>query len=113
MTTIYIAITLFGLTAVLGLYLISLLLRNKSTPQGVTIIHGTMAAIALIILIIYAFKQTAGPWPSITVFTIAAAGGFTLHYRNLTGKSVPKWLAITHGLLAISGFGLLLWFAFY
>jgi predicted MFS family arabinose efflux permease len=113
METIYIALTIFGLTAVFGLYLLSLVLRKKSTPKSVTIIHGVMAAIALIMIIIYAFQNSPGPWPSVVVFTLAAGGGFILNYRDITGKSIPKWLAVGHGLLALTGFGLLLAFAFY
>jgi hypothetical protein len=112
MATIYAAIAIFGMTAILGMYLLSLILRNKSTPKGVTIIHGVMAAVALVLLIIFCFGPTPGPWPSIIVFTIAAMGGFVLNYRDITGKKVPKWLGIVHGLAAITGFIMLLCFAF-
>ena len=109
---IYAAIVIFGMTAILGMYLLSLILRNKSTPKGITIIHGIMAAIALVILIIYCYGNEPGPVDSVIVFTLAAIGGFVLNYRDITGKTIPKWLGIVHGLAAIAGFGLLLWFAF-
>jgi hypothetical protein len=112
MTTIYVAIAIFGMAAIFGIYLLSLILRNKTTPKGVTMIHGTMAAIALVLLYIYAFGNTPGPWSSAIIFTIAALGGFVLNYRDITGKTIPKWLGIVHGLAAISGFILLLVFAF-
>jgi hypothetical protein len=95
------------------MYLLSLILRTKSTPKGVTILHGLLAVVALILLIVYSVGHTPGPWASITVFAVAASGGLILAYRDLTGKSVPKWLGIVHGLTAITGFALLLCFAFY
>lgn len=110
---IYIAIAVLSLTAILGLYLLSLLLRNKSTPKGVTIIHGLMAAAALILIIIYSFVNKPSPWESVIALVIAALGGFMLNYRDITGKSVPKWLGIGHGLVAITGFALLIYFAFF
>jgi len=111
MGLIYASIAIFGMTAIFGMYLLSLILRNKSTPKGVTIIHGLMAAVALILLIFYCFGDAPGPWPSIIIFTLAAIGGFVLNYRDITGKKVPKWLGIVHGLAAVTGFILLILFA--
>lgn len=111
MTLIYTALAIFAMAAIAGMYLLSLILRNKSTPKGVTIIHGLMAATALVLLIIYCFGNTPGPWSSIIIFTLAAIGGFILNYRDITGKKVPKWLGVAHGLLAITGFVLLILFA--
>jgi|SRR5688572_2316167 len=112
MTTIYVAIAVFGMAALFGMYLLSLILRNKTTPKGVTLIHGAMAAIALVLLIIYALGNSPGPWSSIIIFIIAALGGFVLNYRDITGKTIPKWLGVVHGLAAVTGFILLLLFAF-
>jgi len=110
---IYTAIVVLGLTAILGLYLLSLILRNKSLPKGVTIIHGLMAGAALILLLIFCFFNKPGPWESMITLLIAAFGGFILNYRDITGKTVPKWLGITHGLVAVTGFALLIYFAFW
>jgi hypothetical protein len=49
---------------------------------------------------------------SAVLFVIAALGGFIMMARDVTGKSIPKWLAVVHGLLAVTGFVLLLVFAF-
>ena len=113
MGTIYAAIAIFGMTAILGMYLLSLVLRSKTTPNGIAIVHGLLAVTALILLIVYCMGHSSGPWVSIVVFLIAATGGITLGYRDITGRSVPKWLAIVHGLTAVIGFILLLCFAFY
>ena len=113
MAILYTSVAILGMTAILGMYLLSLVLRNKSTPKGITIIHGFLAVVALILLIVYCFGHTPGPWVSIIVFVVAASGGFIMNYRDITGKSVPKWLGIVHGLTAIAGFALLIYFAFW
>ena len=112
MEIIYATITIFGLAAIVGMYLLSLILRTKSTPKAVSALHGLLAGTALILLIVYTLGNKPGPWPSVIIFTIAALGGLVLIYRDLTGKTIPKWLGITHGLTAILGFVLLILFAF-
>lgn len=107
-----IAITFFALAALLGIYLLSFVLQNRETPKGVAFTHGPLAAIGLTLLIVYACFNTPSPWISIILFTLAALGGFMLIYRDLTGKSIPKWLALGHGLIAVTGFVLLLIFTF-
>lgn len=106
------AIAIFGMVAIVGMYLLSLILRNKQTPKAVTIIHGLFAVLGVILLIIYCLSHHIRPLISIIVFIIAAVSGIMLNYRDITGKSIPKWFAVTHGLVAIVGFALLLIFAF-
>lgn len=112
METIYVVIGLFSLAAILGLILISYVLRSKETPKAVAFIHGPVAAIALIILIIYTINHDRMFIASIVLFVIAALGGIILFIKDLTGKTVPKWLAVVHGLVAVSGFTVLLINAF-
>jgi hypothetical protein len=112
MQIIYTAITLLGIVALAGMYLLSLILRDKQTPKSVTLIHGLFAALSLVLLIVYFFRNESGPLISIIVFSIAAASGIMINYRDITGKTVPKWFAVTHGLLAVTGYAFLLVFAF-
>jgi hypothetical protein len=112
MITIYTAIAIFGLTALLGLYLLSLILRNKQTPKGASMIHGFFAVVGLVLLIVYCIRNDAGPLAAIIAFSLAALGGFILFYKDVTGATIPKWLGIVHGVTAVVGYGLLLWFAF-
>jgi hypothetical protein len=112
METIYVVIGLFSLAALLGLILISYVLRSKETPKAVAFIHGPVAAIALIILIIYTINHDRMFIASIVLFVIAALGGIILFIKDLTGKTVPKWLAVVHGLVAVSGFTVLIINAF-
>lgn len=108
---IYTSIAFFALAAILGMILLSYVLREKETPKGVVFTHGPLAAIGLILLIIYTVNQP-GPVESIVLFTIAALGGVVMLVKDLSGKKIPKWLGVLHGLLAVSGFIFLLVFAF-
>ena len=109
---LYTAIACFSLAAILGIILISYVLRNKPTPKGLAFIHGPIAAIGILLLIFYSFFNSPTPIESLILFIIAALGGFILIFRDLTGKSIPKWLAIIHGLIAVTAFAFLLVFVF-
>ncbi len=111
MKTIYAAITLFSLTAIFGMYLLSLILYNKETPRGAAAIHGLFAITGLALLIIFSRNNEQSPIVSIVLFTLAAVGGLMLIYKDVTGKKIPKWLAVVHGVTAVIGFGFLILFA--
>ncbi|KTD11299.1 hypothetical protein [Legionella jamestowniensis] len=106
------AIIFFSLAAILGIYLLSYVLTEKNTPKGVALIHGAAASVGLVLLIIYSLLYQT-PVASLLVFILAALGGLYLFYRDITGKEIPKFLAIGHGSIAVIGFILLLIFAFY
>jgi hypothetical protein len=104
------ALGFFLLAVVLGIYLLSLVLRSKQIPQGVAITHGVFAATGLILLVIYPFYFDPAPILSLVLFILAALGGFTMAYRDITGKSFPAWMALGHGTLAIVAVATLLVF---
>lgn len=106
-------IILFGLAAILGLVLITKVLKDRETPKPVVYSHGAAAAAGLVLLIL-AYINRGGSLLMISVllFVVAALGGFILFGRDLTGKGIPKWLAVVHALAAVSGFVLLLIAAF-
>lgn len=110
---LYLAMAFIILAALLGLYLLSFILQDKNTPKGVAFTHGPLAAIGLIILIIYALLYKPAPIFSIGLFILAALGGIILIARDILGKTLPKWLAIGHGLTAIIGFLFLIVFVFF
>lgn len=112
MTTLYTIIGLFASSALIGLYLLVLVLQNKETPKAVSFVHGGFVVVAFILLISYLVKNSPGPIESVVLFAMAAVGGVVLIYRDITGKKIPKWLAIAHGLLAVSGFIFLLIYTF-
>jgi len=106
-----VAMSFFALAAILGMILLSYVLQSKNTPKGLAFTHGPLAAIGIVLLIIYAFYHTPRPIESIVLFIIAALGGLVLIYKDLTGSPVPKVLAVGHGLIAIAGFVFLLVFS--
>ncbi|RPI17841.1 MAG: hypothetical protein EHM58_07870 [Ignavibacteriae bacterium] len=109
---IYAAIAFFSLAAILGMLLLSYVLRDKETPKGIVFTHGPLAAIGIVLLIVYALGNTPSPVESIVLFIIAAAGGTILVWHDVKRKPIPKWLAVTHGLIAVTAFVFLLYFAF-
>jgi hypothetical protein len=111
MNTLYLIITLFALGALIGMYLLALVLQKKETPKSIAMVHGLFVVVALVLLIIYNSNHP-GPVESLVLFVLAALGGLILFMRDLSGKSLPKWLALTHGLIAVTGFIFLLVFAF-
>jgi hypothetical protein len=112
MNTLYTIVGLFALGAIIGMYLLAMVLQNKATPKGVVFVHGLFVVIALIMLIVYVTNHTPGPIESLVLFVIAAVGGLIVFYTDITGKKIPKWLAVLHGLTAVSGFVFLLLFTF-
>ena len=103
MTIIYITLIIFGLTTILGLYLSSLVLRNKQTPKVVIVVHGVLSISGFVFLIFYCPASLI-----ITLcFSIATVCGLVLLYQDLTGVKYSKWLCYAHGLMTIAGFVLL------
>jgi FtsH-binding integral membrane protein len=110
---IYLAISLFAVSAVLGLAILIKWLTNKDASKGVIYSHGIVAAIGLVLLIVYAL-QNPGNFPKISIilFVVAALGGFYMFVRDLKKKTSPLAIAFTHALLAVGGFVALLFFVF-
>jgi hypothetical protein len=106
---LYLTLGLFALAAVFGLLLVKNLLATGKTPRGVVYTHGLFAASGLVLLLVKALQHPAQSLTtSLVFFVIAALGGFFLFFRDLAGRSRPIWLAIVHGLLAVTGFIILL-----
>jgi hypothetical protein len=113
MNTIYFAIALFALSAVLGLTILIKWLTNKSAPRGVVYSHGIAAAAALVVLAYYAFQNPDNfPKASLILFVIAALAGFYMFALDMKKKASPLAIAFTHALVAVAGFVALLFFAF-
>lgn len=103
-------IILFALAAVLGAVLLTKVFKDEERPKAVIYGHGTAAAIALVLLIVAYINQGGSSWllTSILVFMGAALGGFVMFGREMSEKTIPKWLAVVHGLIAVTGLVLLL-----
>ena len=110
---IYLSIALFAVAAVGGLFIFKALLQKQATPKPIVYAHGAAAAIALVTLIVYAVQNPANyPKVSIILFVVAALGGSFLFFRDMKGTPGPVGLAAVHALAAVTGFVLLLLFAF-
>lgn len=99
MTVIFI---LFGLAALGGIYLLSYILKDKKTPKGVALIHGSVGVFAVIFLLIASLYNHKLVY-SLVLFILAAIGGVVLFIYDLYGKTIPKSFALAHGLMAIAG----------
>jgi hypothetical protein len=109
---IYAAIALFAISAVLGLTILIKWLTNKKASRGVIYSHGIFAAVALVVLVAFAAQNPDNmPKASLALFLIAAVVGFYMFFRDLKNKMSPMGLAITHALVAVTGFVALLLFA--
>ena len=107
------SIILFAVAAVIGVTLITSLLKEKPISKPAAIFHGLFAATALIILIIFSLNsETGSPWLSVILFAAAALGGLFLFIRDLNNKPGPKALALIHAGAAVLAFLILLVFTF-
>jgi hypothetical protein len=110
---LYLTIALFAIAAVMGIINLKHWMGEEKPPRWAVYTHGLFAASALVLLLVQAMSGPgANLRTSLVFFIIAALGGFYLFARDLKGKVGPGWLAMVHGLVAVTGFVLLLFVAF-
>lgn len=111
------AIILFAVAALGGVAMAAIHFRSKGQqhpPMPLALLHGLLAAIALVLLII-AFVQGGASglgWAALIIFVVAALGGFVMFFRHLGKKPLPTPLVVIHGGAAVVAFVLLLIVAF-
>ena len=105
-------VVVLGLAALGGLTLAVIRLRGTPLPPSpIALIHGIVAAtgLALLISVVIGHEVDQLVKVSLGVFALAALGGATIflgfHMRN---RALPIPLVIGHGLIAITGYFLLL-----
>ena len=97
------------MAAIIGLVILKNWLTSANTSRTVVYAHGIVAAVALVLLLVQVLRNPANNLrTSLILFVIAALGGFYMFFRDLKGKFSPIWLAVTHALLAVGGFVVLL-----
>jgi len=106
------SIVFFVLAMLVGLYLLSRILRNKSVSKRIALAHGALAVIGLMILIYYSWLSGIVS-VGLILLILAAIGGLTMMYRSSHGQLIPKWMALGHGITAIAGIALLAYKAFF
>ncbi|MEO9805038.1 MAG: hypothetical protein ABJF04_17405 [Reichenbachiella sp.] len=105
---IYTIIILFALAAVIGLTILMKVLKGATTSKPAVYAHGALAAIGLVLLIVYYMSNPGGLMVPLILFVVAALGGFLLFAKDIGGKTVPKPLALIHAGAAVVAFLLLL-----
>jgi hypothetical protein len=110
---LYLSVALFALTAILGLTILIKWLTKKEASKAVIYSHGAVAALGLVLLIVYALQNPANfPKASIILFTVGAVAGFYMFFGDLKKKPHPLVLACVHALVGVGGFLALLLFVF-
>src|SRR5688500_12888648 len=109
---IYASIILFAIAALLGVIILVKWLNKKEASRTVVYLHGLGAAVALVLLVLFAVQNPDNyPLLSLVLFVLAALGGFYMFIRDLKKKYSPMGVAFLHALLAVGGFLALLIFA--
>jgi hypothetical protein len=109
---IYTALTVFGIGTLIGLFLISMVLRNRKAPLWLAMVHGALGLMGIGILIAYAINYP-GPVIAIVLLAVAATSGLMFFFQDIRQQQVPKWLAATHAVIAGAGVLCLILFAAY
>lgn len=114
---------LFAIAALGGLTLAVMHFRAQGKthpPTSLAMLHGTLAAVAVIFLIIGIAAIPGGfsDFSSLAVlalalFVLAALGGAYMFFgKHLRGEPLPTPVVLIHGLVAAAGFVLLLAYLF-
>jgi hypothetical protein len=106
-----IALVLFALAALGGVYMATVRLRGaERPPTAIALVHGAAAAAGLVVLIVAVVGMTDPGLArtALVVFVIAALGGFYLFAQHMQKKALPIPVMVLHGLLAVVGFVILL-----
>ncbi|HEY3295528.1 MAG TPA: hypothetical protein VGL38_08815 [bacterium] len=100
-----VSLILFLVGAIFGVIVWTAIFKNRPTPTTAVYVHGLIVVIAFIILLIFAGKAAPGTAPitAIVFFAIAAVGGLILFSQDQAKKTIPRWLAILHPIIAVLG----------
>ena len=111
MPSLWLIVLIFAIAAVIGLTMAIAAFQGKFPPVPSAVLHGVLAAVALVLLIIAVVVHAAtgsAVW-ALGFFVVAALGGFTLAFAfHARRRSLPKGLVAGHAVLAVIGFLLLL-----
>ena len=107
------ALIAFAVAALGGATLAYLRIVKKDVSMPLALVHGLFAATGLVLLA-FGLSQTGGTGLTIalTVFVLAALGGFTLFSFHLRSRPMPVFLVLVHGAAAVTAFVILLVVAF-
>lgn len=105
-------VILFAIAALGGLTLATLHITKSRAPIPLALLHGAIAATALILLLIGVLKANLSGLPvlAIIIFAAAAVGGLVLFITHLRSRPLPRPLIFIHGGAAVTAFIILLVF---
>lgn len=100
-----IAVLLFLLAAVGGLYMATRIFKGAMPPVFVAVAHGALAATGLVLVILAALapEVDVGVKYGAGILFLAALGGFFLASFHLRNRSHPKGVVVLHALIAVAG----------
>lgn len=105
-------IALFAIAAVFGLTCLIPVLQGKSPSRAFVFIHGGIAAVALVMLILAYLRPTSTvPVLAVVLFVVGALGGFVLFARDMQKQPIPKALALVHAGIGVTAFLILVFSA--
>lgn len=100
-----IALVLFAVAALGGLFLALRHFKGLTLPMPVSLLHGLLAASGLVVLIL-AYFESAAPgaltW-ALIILIVTALGGFFLFSFHLRSKRAPNAVVVIHALAAVAG----------
>jgi hypothetical protein len=103
------ALVLFGIAAVGGLVMVTMVLRGAPRPPlALALLHGALAAAGLVALILVGPGAPSMARTALVVFLVAALGGFYLIAQHLQTKPLPVPVVLIHAAVAVVAFLILL-----
>ena len=100
------ALIIFAIGALGGLYLASDVLREKLAPWPVSLLHASLGAIGLLLVIYAAIAGgiSLAASGALIILIVAALGGFYLASIHLRGTVAPRSIVFIHASVAVVGF---------
>lgn len=104
------AVVLFLLAAVGGLYMATRIFKGAFPPVFVAVAHGALAATGLALVILAALAPEANPLVKYGagILFLAALGGLFLASFHLRRVPHPRRVVVIHALVAVTGVGCLI-----
>jgi hypothetical protein len=100
------ALVVFAIAAVGGVVLASKVLTGRLAPWPLSILHASLGAVGLLMLVAQVVLWDGGSRVSaaLALLVIAALGGFYLASQHLRKKIAPKGVVLIHAGVAVAGF---------